>query len=71
MPLFRAKRNFGRNPAEAARLQKIEAEHLAILRTPQTKARVRIWTLAEFVENPMEPLQTHRGRDQPPRACAG
>ena len=22
------------------------------------KARVRIWTMAEFIENPMEPLQT-------------
>ena len=31
---------------------------LAVLRQPSAKARVRIWTLAEFVESPMEPLQT-------------
>jgi hypothetical protein len=28
-----------------------------ILRSPYTKARVRIWTMAEFIEAPMEPLQ--------------
>ncbi len=39
-------------------MQKIEVEHLAVLRDLSVKARVRIWTLAEFVENPMEPLQT-------------
>jgi len=44
--------------AEAARLQRIETEHLSILRSMYVKARVRIWTLAEFVENPMEPIQT-------------
>jgi hypothetical protein len=42
---------------EAARLQKIEADLLALLDLPETKARVRRWTLAEFVENPAEPLQ--------------
>jgi hypothetical protein len=30
---------------------------------------VRIWTLAEFVENPMEPLQTIVDEISP-RACA-
>jgi hypothetical protein len=58
VPLFRANLNFGEIRQEAARLQKIEAAYLNILRSPYTKARVRIWTLAEFVENPMEPLQT-------------
>jgi hypothetical protein len=58
IPLFRSNRNFGEIRREAAKLQKIEAAHLNILRSPYTKARVRIWTLAEFVENPMEPLQT-------------
>ncbi|MGB8622827.1 MAG: glycosyl transferase, partial [Paracoccaceae bacterium] len=28
-----------------------------VLRSPHTKARVRIWSMAEFVQNPMEPLQ--------------
>ncbi|MGL6208303.1 MAG: beta-1,6-N-acetylglucosaminyltransferase [Paracoccaceae bacterium] len=58
VPLFHSNRNFGDIRKDAARLQKIEAEHLNILRSSWTKARVRIWTLAEFVENPMEPLQT-------------
>ena len=58
LPLFRSNRNFSDIRKEAARLQKIESEFLATLRLPTTKARVRTWTLAEFVENPMEPLQT-------------
>jgi len=58
IPLFRSNRNFGDIRREAAELQKIEAEFLNVLRSPWVKARVRTWTLAEFVENPMEPLQT-------------
>ena len=58
IPLFHSNQNFSDIRREAARLQKIEADHLAILRSLWTKARVRIWTLAEFVENPMEPLQS-------------
>ncbi len=55
--LFQSNMNFGDIRAEAARLQKIESEFLAALRSPWTKARVKIWTMAEFVEAPMEPLQ--------------
>lgn len=58
IPLFHSNRNFGDIRKEAARLQKIEAEFLSELRKPWIKARVRTWSLAEFVENPMEPLQT-------------
>ncbi|MFT7057802.1 MAG: hypothetical protein ACJASV_000302 [Pseudorhodobacter sp.] len=58
VPLFKSNQNFSEIRKEAARLQKLEAEHLNVLRSPWTKARVRIWNLAEFVENPMEPLQT-------------
>lgn len=58
IPLFHANSNFSEIRKEAARLQKIEAEFLNTLRSPWVKARTRIWTLAEFVENPMEPLQT-------------
>ena len=58
IPLFKSNRNFGDIRREAARLQKLEAEHLNVLRALESKARVRIWNLAEFVENPMEPLQT-------------
>jgi hypothetical protein len=58
IPLFHSNKNFGDIRREAARLQKVEADHINILRSQWTKARVRIWTLAEFVENPMEPLQS-------------
>ena len=58
VPLFHSNRNFGEIRREAARMQKIEQEFLNILRSSYTKARVRIWSLADFVENPMEPLQT-------------
>ena len=56
VPLFRSNANFPDIRREAARLQKIETEHLAILRSIYVKARVRIWPMAEFIENPMEPL---------------
>jgi hypothetical protein len=58
VPLFYSNANFSEIRKEAARLQKIEAEHLDALKSYYAKARVRIWTLADFVETPMEPLQT-------------
>lgn len=58
VPLFHSDLDFGVIRKEAARLQKIEAEQLDILRSPHRKARVRIWSMADFVESPMEPLQT-------------
>jgi len=57
IPLFHSNRNFSDIRKEAARLQKIEAVFLDELRKPWVKARVRTWALAEFIENPMEPLQ--------------
>ncbi len=57
VPLFRSNRNFMDLRKIAATLQKVESEHLDVLRSPYTKARVRIWTMAEFIEAPMEPLQ--------------
>ena len=56
--LFNSNRNFGDLRTEAANLQKIENDHLTALRSPWTKAKVRTWTLAEFIQSPMEPLQT-------------
>ncbi|MCD9146985.1 beta-1,6-N-acetylglucosaminyltransferase [Pseudophaeobacter flagellatus] len=58
VPLFRSDRDFGDVRREAARLQQIEASYLHTLRHRETKARVRIWSMAEFVEAPMEPLQS-------------
>ncbi len=58
IPLFRSNRNFAELRKQAAKLQKIEADHLDVLRNQWSKARIRIWTMAEFVEAPMEPIQT-------------
>lgn len=57
VPLFRSDQPFADIRREAARLQRIETDHLALLRGGAVRARVRIWSLAEFVESPMEPLQ--------------
>ena len=56
--LFRRNARFGEIRREAARLQRIETAHLALLRAPWVKARVRVWSLADFVAAPMEPLLT-------------
>ncbi|WP_397541651.1 DUF5927 domain-containing protein [Roseovarius salis] len=55
--LFQSNMNFADIRREAARLQKIESKHLDVLRSPWAKARIRIWTMSEFIEAPMEPLQ--------------
>lgn len=57
VPLFRSRRPFAELRTEAALLQRIEAAHIQSLRSPWAKARVRIWTMADFVENPIEILQ--------------
>jgi hypothetical protein len=57
VPLFKSNANFADLRAEAAKLQKIESAMLDELRSPEAKARIRIWTMAEFIEAPMEPLQ--------------
>ncbi|TCP40224.1 beta-1,6-N-acetylglucosaminyltransferase [Rhodovulum marinum] len=57
VPLFHSRQSFVDLRKRAAQLQRIEAAHLQILRSPHTRARVRIWTMADFVQNPMEPLQ--------------
>ncbi|WP_103257375.1 beta-1,6-N-acetylglucosaminyltransferase [Tabrizicola aquatica] len=56
VPLWRSNRPFPEIRAEAARLQKIESDLIARFDHPDTKALTRIWSLAEFVENPAEPL---------------
>jgi len=57
IPLFHSNQSFAELRKEAARLQRIEVAHLNLLRTGLTKARVSIWSLAEFIEDPMEKLQ--------------
>ncbi|WP_376876219.1 beta-1,6-N-acetylglucosaminyltransferase [Albirhodobacter sp. R86504] len=58
VPLFLSDKNFAEIRSEAARLQRIELAQIDILRSMYVKARVRIWPMAEFIENPMEPLQS-------------
>ncbi len=58
VPLFSSNKNFAEIRKQAAALQRIESKHLDILRSPHAKARIRIWSMAEFIEAPMEPLQT-------------
>ncbi len=57
IPLFNSNQDFSDIREQAAALQKIENQHLQLLRAPWAKARVRIWSMADFVEAPMEPLQ--------------
>ena len=57
VPLYRKGGAFADQRREAARLQRIEMKQLEVLRAPWVRARVRIWTMAEFLENPGEPLQ--------------
>lgn len=58
IPLFHSNQPFAEIRATAARLQANEATYLAKLKNPNTKAQVRIWSIAEFIEAPMEPLQS-------------
>jgi hypothetical protein len=58
VPLFHSNQDAAEVRKEAASMQRIEAAHLKLLRAAPVKARVRIWTMAEFVDSPMEPLQT-------------
>ncbi|MHA6346265.1 DUF5927 domain-containing protein [Roseivivax sp. CAU 1761] len=57
VPLFRSGRDFATLRREAAALQKAEAKMLDAYRAPGAKARIRIWSLAEFLEAPIEILQ--------------
>ena len=58
VPLFHSEMNFQRVRRIAARYQAIEAAHVENLRSEHTRAKVHIWTLAEFVEDPMPILQS-------------
>ena len=58
VPLFRSNLNFADIRTEAARLQQIETKQLKTLETFGTKAKIRVWSMADFVEAPMEVLQT-------------
>jgi len=55
--LFQSNRNFSDIRQEAAKLQRREVEFVSTLRHVKSRADIRIWTLAEFIEEPMEHLQ--------------
>jgi hypothetical protein len=55
--LFMSNRNFSEIRKEAARLQRREADFVETLRDRSRRADIRIWTLADFVDEPMENLQ--------------
>ena len=57
VPLARRTGDFDAIRREAARLQRIEMAMIEILRGPEVRAEVRVWTLAEFLENPGAALQ--------------
>ncbi len=57
LPLSRSSRPRDEVRAQAAALQRTEAAFLDILRSPHVKARVRIWTLADFLTAPIDHLQ--------------
>jgi len=57
IPLWQSGRSAAEVRAEAARLQKVESDFIQLLKGPETKARTRVWSLAEFIENPAEPLE--------------
>lgn len=58
LPLLRSGRPLADLRPLAAALQKTEGWHLGQLRAQRSRATLRVWTLAEAVTNPMEPLQT-------------
>lgn len=55
--LYHSNKPFAHIRREAARLQKIEQHFLDILQSNHMKGRLRLWSLAEFLEDPIEPLQ--------------
>ncbi len=57
LPLLRSGETVADIRNEAALLQQKEAEFVDILNERRTRARVRIWSLAEFLERPHDPLQ--------------
>ncbi|VAV87644.1 Core-2/I-branching enzyme family protein [hydrothermal vent metagenome] len=57
VPLYLSKRDCSEIRSMAARYQQAEIKHMDILKSIWAKARLRVWTLAEFIKAPMEPLQ--------------
>lgn len=57
VPMSRQTGDFAAIRREAGRLQRIEMAMLDILRAPDVRAEVQIWSLAEFLEDPVAAFQ--------------
>ncbi|HLQ17883.1 MAG TPA: beta-1,6-N-acetylglucosaminyltransferase [Tabrizicola sp.] len=57
VPLWQSGQTAAEVRSKVAMLQKVESDFLHLLKGPETKARIRVWSLAEFIENPAEPLE--------------
>ncbi|MEM9425292.1 MAG: beta-1,6-N-acetylglucosaminyltransferase [Pseudomonadota bacterium] len=57
LPLLRSRRPLAEVRRDAAILQRREADFIDLLNERQTRARARVWSLAEFLERPLDPLQ--------------
>ncbi len=57
VPLFHSNLNFSVIRKMAAKLQQVESNYIDILKSPYAKGKIRITSIAEFVEAPMNPLQ--------------
>lgn len=57
LPLLRSGKPVEQIRRTAAKLQKRESLFVDLLNERRARARTRIWTLAEFVERPLDPLQ--------------
>ena len=57
LPLLRSGKPIDAVRGDAAEYQRIESEFLDKLRERRARARVLVWTLAEFLERPADPLQ--------------
>jgi hypothetical protein len=55
--LYQTNRNFSEIRREAAMMQRREVDFVNTLRHVHSRADIRIWTLADFIEEPMEHLQ--------------
>lgn len=57
LPLLRSGRPLVEVRKEAALFQQREADFIDLLNGRHTRARARVWSLAEFLERPLDPLQ--------------
>lgn len=57
LPLLRSGRPLEELRQDAALFQQRETEFVEVLNERRTRARARIWSLAEFLERPLDPLQ--------------